>query len=236
MRIKTFFLILLTVLFLNSLTAQKNSRKVTITGTVLDVYRSPIVNAIIMIDDQKTNSTTDSKGSFKIMVKPNAAKIGIFTFGNGIYEEAINGRTRINFNFGTMSTQQFPGQNIANGEEEVYTGYSYVKKKNLATDISKIDGRNKKYASYSSIYDMIQREVSGVKVNGESIIIQGSSNLFGFIEPLYVVDGVRIPSISDITPTSVESIAVLKGASATIYGSQGLGGAIVIKTKTGNYQ
>ena len=83
---------------------------------------------------------------------------------------------------------------------------------------------------------MIQREVSGVKVFGESIVIQGSIDLLDYVDPLLVVDGVRVSSISDIPPTSVESIEVLKGASAAIYGSQGYGGAIVIKTKTGSYQ
>ena len=234
MKIKIFFLILFSVLFLNSLTAQKNSRKITITGTVMDVYRSPIANAIIMIDDQKTNSITDAKGNFKIKIKHNAEKIGIFTFGNGIYEQAINGRTQINFNFGTMATQQLSDQYIENSKEGVNTGYSHVKKKNLNTDISNIDGTNKKYASYSSIYDMIQREVSGVRISGGTIIIQDSRDFFGFIPALLVVDDVYVDDISDIRPSSVESIEVLKGTSADIYGLRGYGGAILIKTKIQN--
>ena len=232
MRIKIFFIILFSVLCLNSLTAQKNSKKITITGTVLGVDKRPIVNAIIMIDDKKTNSVTDSEGNFKIKAKNNATKIEIFTFGNGIIEEYIAGRTQINIIFRTIASNPLTDQTITSGEEGVNTGYVYVKKKYLTTDMNIIDGTNKKYASYSSIYDMIQREVSGVRISGESIIIQDSRNLYGFVGPLLVVDGVYVSSISDVSPKSVESIVVLKGASAAIYGSRGFGGAIVIKTKT----
>jgi TonB-dependent SusC/RagA subfamily outer membrane receptor len=233
MRIKIFFLILLSVLCLNSVTAQKNSKRMTITGSVVDVAKKPIVNAIIMIDNKKTNSITDSKGNYKIKVKSNASKIGIFTFGNGIIEEEINGRTRINFNFRTGTSRQLPDQDIAPGEEAINVGYKHVKKKNLNYPVSKIDGTNKKYASYSSIYDMIQREVSGVQVNGTTIVIQDSKNLWGYVPPLFVVDGIYVDTIEDIQPSVVESIEVLKGASAAIYGSRGYGGAILIKTKTG---
>ncbi len=234
MKIKLSLLILLTALCFNTISAQKNNKKITITGTVLDVAKGPIVNAIIMIDGQKTNSLTDSKGNYNIKVKRNALKIGIFTFGNGIFEEDINGRTRINFNFGTQAIQQQPDQDIAPGEEGVSVGYGLVKKKNLTTDINKIDGTNKKYASYSSIGDMIQREVSGVRVDGSSVIIQESRNLFGSVPALIIVDGVYMDNLPGIPPSSVKSIEVLKGTAAAIYGSRAYGGVIIIKTKIEN--
>jgi TonB-dependent SusC/RagA subfamily outer membrane receptor len=264
MRIKLFFIILLSVLCINSISAQKSNKKITITGTVLDVDKRPVMNAIIMIDGQKTNSITDSEGNYKIKVNPNALKIGIFTFGNGIFEEEISGRTRININFGTVASKQLPDRNIAPGEEEINgrtqnnanfgivasqkpsdrniapgeegvdIGYGYVKKKKLTTPVNRIDGTNKKYASYSSIYDMIRRECSGVQVNGTNIVIQDSRNLWGYVPPLFVVDGVYVNTIENISPQSVKSIEVLKGSSAAIYGTRGYGGVILIKTKTGN--
>jgi TonB-dependent SusC/RagA subfamily outer membrane receptor len=234
MRTKLFFIILLSVLCINSISAQKKNTKITITGTVLDAAKSPIVNAIVMVDGQKTNSVTDSKGNYKIKVKPTASKVGIFTFGNGILEEVLDGRTRINFNFGTSASQQLPDQTIAPGEQGVGVGYATVKKKNLTTDVSKINGTNKKYASYSSISDMIQREVSGVRINGSSVIIQDSRDLFGSVPALIVVDGVYMNELPGIPPSSVKSIEVLKGTAAAIYGSRGYGGAIIIKTKIQN--
>jgi TonB-dependent SusC/RagA subfamily outer membrane receptor len=234
MRIKILFLVLLSLLCTNSLNAQKNSKKITITGTVMDVSKSPIANAIVMIDGQKTSSVTDSKGYYKVKVRPNASKIGILTFGSGIIEEAIGGRALINFNFSTMSTQVSGLNNDSPGEEVVNVGYNHAKKKNLTTDVSRVDGTNNKYYKYSNIYDMISREVAGVRISGENIIIQESKDLFGSVPALLVVDGVAVPSINNITPSMVESITVLKGTSAAIYGSRGYGGAIVIKTKIKN--
>lgn len=234
MRLKTFLLILMSVSYIYSISAQKGSTKITITGTVQDVSGDPIVNAIIFIDGEKTNSITDSKGAYKIKVKRTAQRIGIFTFGNGIMEEALDGRAEINFKFGTSVSQEQMDQEIEPGEEGVNTGYNYTKKKNLTTPIDKIDGTNKKYASYASIYDMIQREVAGVQVAGGNIVIQHSKNLWGSVPPLFVVDGAYVNSIGNIPPSSVESIEVLKGTAAAMYGSRGYGGVIIIKTKIKN--
>jgi TonB-dependent SusC/RagA subfamily outer membrane receptor len=234
MKTRIFFLILLSVSCSYYVTAQWNSRKVRITGTAYDVYRSPIVNAIVLIDGQKTSSVTDSKGNFKIRVRRDAMEIGIFTFGNGIIRETINGRTHIVFHFATVKSPLVPDNNIASGEEGVNVGYGSIKRKNLTSDITKINGRNKKYASYSSIYDMLQREVSGIIIHGHNIIIQDSRNFFGPVPPLLVVDGVYVDSIENIQPVTVESIEVLKGTSAQIYGSRGFGGAILIKTRLSN--
>src|SRR5664280_51045 len=104
MKIKLFFLIVLSFLSINSISAQ--NKKITITGTVLDASKKPIVNAIIMIDDKKTNSVTDDKGNYRIKVRPPVSKIGVFTFGYGTAEVEINGRTRIDFNFENSSYQQ----------------------------------------------------------------------------------------------------------------------------------
>ena len=234
MRIKIFFLILISVLCFSSLSAQKNNKKITITGTAINASKEPIVNAIIMIDGEKTNSMTDSQGNFKIKVKPTALKIGIFSFGNGIIEEDISGRTQIDFKFKNIGSQQPADKTIAPGEEGVGVGYTNVKKKNLTIDVNKIDGTDKKYATYSSMTDMIQREVSGVRISNGSVIIQDSKDFFGDVPALIIVDGVYMDALPDIPPITVKSIEVLKGTSAAIYGSRGYGGAIVIKTKSGN--
>jgi len=231
MKIKLLFLILISALCITSTTAQTSNKKITITGTVLDVTKGPIMNAIIMVDDQKTNSMTDAKGNYKIKVKSTAKKIGIFTFGNGTSEQAIEGRTQIDFKFGTMSAQTTPVQAVAPGDEAVGDSYGANKKKYSTGQVDKIDGSNKKYASYTSMAQMIQREVTGVKISGSTVIIQDSKNLFGSVAALIVVDMDALP---DIPPMNVKSIEVLKGASAGMYGSRGYGGVIVIKTKLQN--
>jgi TonB-dependent starch-binding outer membrane protein SusC len=235
MKIKfTVLIILLSSLCVSSLTAQKNNKKIVLSGTVLDASKAPIVNAIVMIDNEKTNSVTDANGKYKVRVKPTAEKIGIFTFGHGVSEQLINGRGQIDFNFGASEKEHPAEQNIASGDQGVNTGYGLVKKKNLTTDVNKIDGTNKKYASYKSIGDMIQREVSGVRLKGSSVIIQDSKDFFGNVYALIIVDGVSMDELPDIPPYTVQSIEVLKGTSAAIYGSRGYGGVIIIKTKIQN--
>ena len=80
------------------------SKRSTITGFVVDAERYPVINAVILIDNSKTYAVTDERGFYKVKVKPDAATIGIISLNHGILEEAINGRTRINFAFSGFST------------------------------------------------------------------------------------------------------------------------------------
>jgi outer membrane receptor protein involved in Fe transport len=79
---------------------------------------------------------------------------------------------------------------------------------------------------------MITRETSGVKYTQSGYVIQDSKNFFGSVPALLIVDGVPVNDFDGIIPSSVESITVLKGSSAGIYGTRAYGGAIVLKTKT----
>ena len=232
MKIRLLFLILVSALCFSSITAQKSNKKITITGTVLNSDKEPIANAIIMIDDVKTNLMTDANGKYKVKVKSDASKIGFFTFGHGTFEDSIKGRTQIDVIFGVARGQQTADQNVAPGEQGVNTGYGLVKKKNLTTDVNTIDGTNKKYATYHSLSELVQREGgAGVRVNGNAVIIQESKDLFGTVYALIIVDGVYMDGLPDIQPAQVKSIEILKGTSAAIYGSRGYGGVIIIKTK-----
>jgi TonB-dependent SusC/RagA subfamily outer membrane receptor len=217
-----------------SLQAQKQS-KITVTGNVLDVSHNPISSAIVMIDGHKTSAVTDSLGAYSIMVKPDAERIGIFTFGSGIMEEDIAGRTRIDFNFDSpyINFNGLEGRQMDNtritGTEQVNTGYNKVARRDLTTSVSRVEGSNAR-RTYSSINDMLQ-ELPGVQVGTGGVIIQDSRNLYGSVPALVVLDGVPVFELPDIPPATVESIEVLKGTAAAIYGSRGYGGAVLITTK-----
>jgi TonB-dependent SusC/RagA subfamily outer membrane receptor len=227
---KILFIILLSVLCLNGLTAQKHDKKITISGYVVDKNQYPVPNAGILIDNEETNLVTDTKGYFKVKINPSAKKIGVRIPMSGIIEEYIDGRKRIKFNLDVRVPQQM--QNLYNAEEEeINVGYGTEKKKNLTTPVNKIDGTEKKFASYSTIYEMIRGEVPGVRVSGKSIKIQNASSFLMGTEPLFVVDGVTVESIDLVIPQMVRSIEVLKGASASIYGSRGSNGVILITMK-----
>jgi len=234
MKKRVFVSVLLALLFLSFATAQKTPNKVVITGTVLDANEKPLPNAMVMIDGVKTSSMTDSNGKFKVKVSKNAQKIGIISFSSGLLEQAIDGRPEINFSYSASSLSQTPVQTDSPGEQVVNTGYDYTKKKEMTSPGKQIDGTDRKYASYHSVAEMIQRETSGVKLTPNGYVIQDSKDFFGSVPALLVVDGVYVDSFDGITPSSVESITVLKGSSASIYGARGYGGAIVVKTKIEN--
>ncbi len=233
-KIEVIVIILLSLFSVDISSGQKSNNKITITGSVLDATQRPVMNAIIMIDGIRTNYFTDPDGNYKIKVKRDAEKLGIFTFSNGIIEEPISGRTIINFTLGKLDSQKENIREDASGEEEISVGYGTVKKKDLTTQVNKIDGTNKKYASYSSIYDMIRGELAGVQVVGKSIKVQGANSFNLSTEPLLVIDGMVVSSIDDIPPQMVKSIEVLKGSSASIYGSRGANGVIIITLLNGS--
>ena len=236
LRAGTLLVMLLFAITTSAVLAQKYGRRMKITGSVADAGMYPIVNAAVMIDGQSTGQLTDKKGNFKIRVPGDAKRIGILSFGNGFLEENIDGRSRINFRLEALADKKPPEPEIKidDGEEGVNNGYGYVKKKYLTNQISKIDGKKKKYASYKSIQEMIEREVAGVRIMNGEVVIHDSRDLYGFIAALVVVDGTPTTELNNIKPTTVESIEVLKDASAAIYGSRGYGGVILIKTKTSN--
>lgn len=232
MKTKVFLIIVISFLGIAVVSGQKSNKKIIITGTVVDGTRTGIANAIVLVDGEKSGYMTDSKGFYKVRVRPGNLKIGILTNSNGLKEEIINGRNRIDFQFeGSVPDQKVSEAN--QGEDVVNVGYGVSKKKNLTGAVSEIDGRNSKYASYHTIYDMIKGEVPGVEVRGTSVYIRNPSTLIGSTEPLFVVDDVPVTSIGDIQPIMVRSISVLKGPDASIYGVRGSNGVIIITLKKG---
>lgn len=205
------------------ISAQKNNRKIIIQGTARDASQSPVPNAIILIDGQSINSVTNSEGNFKIKVKQNVKRIGIFAIDLGIVEEAIDGRNIINLNFSTISTRVSTLNNKPDkGEETVDVGYSYVKRKSLTNAVGVFEFKDPK-RSYSSVYEMIQ-EIPGINAK--------VFNIYGPVGPLIVVNGVAGGDIGSIQPSDVESIVLLRDAGAAIYGSRAFGGVVLIKTKS----
>jgi len=224
------FLIILCFFYKESY-GQKAPRKVTLTGIVLDKDMKPVKDAAIFIDKIKTSAVTDQRGYYKIKVSPQAREIMVFSLFNGFSKEEIGDRTTINFNLTGESDESDRKDN--SDKDIVNTGYGVTEKKDMTTNIGKIDAQNPRFAAYKDIYDMLRGAVPGVEVNGTSIKIMGSSSLNVSTEPLFVVDGVIVKNIDNIPPQSVKSIEVLKGAAASVYGSRGANGVILITLISG---
>ena len=210
-----FFLLLFALLPL-SLYGQRSGKKITITGKVTNITGNPVRDAVIFIDKVKTDVVTDNNGNYRIRVRPDAKEILVFTLLSGAAEEQIDGRTTIDFVLKGPSGQQVDKPGVAGNKtgnrQEASSG-----KKEINPDRIEYDQQNAANATYQSIYDMIRGRFPGVEVSGKSIKVMGSSSLNVSTEPLFVVDGVIVNTIEDISPQNVKSIEVLKGPDASVY-------------------
>jgi len=227
MRIKVILFIILSFLNVAISSGQKNNKKVSITGIVTDTRQRPLAGAWIIIDGKNTNAVTNSNGVYKLKVHSDADSMTIFAAGNGVRTVAIMGRTKIDFIFNEADLSIQNARNNESNDKRVDVGFGTVSQKNLLTPVSTIDARGGKYSAYKDIYEIL-KGTAGVIVRGNSIQIEGPSSMFSSTEPLYVIDGMTVSTLDGITPPMIESISVLKGSSATIYGSRGANGVILI--------
>jgi TonB-dependent SusC/RagA subfamily outer membrane receptor len=233
MKPRIIFFLLLAIIPASLASGQEDNKKITITGTVMDASQYPVQGAEILVDGNKSGVSSNKKGMYKIKIKPSVKKIGIYTLPPAVVQEAIGGRTKIDFTLNDSIVKQIYKLKNAYGEETVNVGYGTQKRKNLTTSVGKIDGRQERFASYNSIYDMIRGEVPGVVVTGTSVRIREASSITGSNDPLFVVDGTPVMTIDGIQPQMVKSIEVLKGSAASIYGTRGSNGVIIITLKDG---
>ncbi len=114
-------------------------------------------------------------------------------------------------------------------QEKVNIGYGTSTREQLTNSVSTVAINEN--VPYTTIYDMIQGKCAGVIVRGNSIQIRGISSINLSTEPLLIVDGVEMKDVSGINPRDVKEIQVLKDAAASIYGSRGANGVILITLK-----
>lgn len=202
-------------------TAKLSDELITITGKVLTLENKPVAGAVLYIDNIKTNITTKTNGSYRIKVSPSALNLEVRSTDFKSCETAINGKTTINFTLERLNNQVSKSEEITKE-----TGMQDKIKKSSTTKVKKMN-------TYNDIYQMIRGEVNGVMVSGRSIQIQQGHSFFGSGTPLFVVNGNIVPSIDNINPIEVKSIAVLKGSAASIYGVNGANGVITILLKNG---
>lgn len=224
-----FFILLLVALVAGSQAeGQKKDKFIKVTGTVTDTTMAPVSGALIVVDWESADITTRNNGSFKVNLRPDAKTVGVYTSNMGSAITAFEGQTSLNFVLdGRKALVNFPPP-VSERERDIDIGYATAKRKDLTTDVGYIDGQDVSNAGYTNIYDMIRGRVPGVTVTGNRIIIRGVNSINSSTDPLFVVDGIAVSSIDNISPRIVKSISVLKGSDAAIYGSRAAGGVILI--------
>jgi TonB-linked SusC/RagA family outer membrane protein len=230
---------------------QQEERK--ISGTVVDNAGEPIIGANVVVKGSTNGTTTDINGNFSLFASSDAI-LSITYIGYNSKDVAIENQSIIKIIL-SEDTQTL--------EEVVVIGYGTMRKSDVTGSVSSINSDDFNVGVITSPTDMMQGRMSGVNITmnggepgaGSSIRIRGSNSIRSGQEPLYVIDGIPLetnnsqPSgasiagvgnsgnknpLNFLNPNDIESIDVLKDASATaIYGSRGANGVILITTKKG---
>lgn len=209
------------------------AQNVTVTGSVTDVNGEAIIGATIVEKANPSHGTiTDLDGSFTLTNVSERGTLQISYVGMKPLEVALNGRTNVNF---VME----PDVELL--DEVVVVGYGTQRKETLTGSVVNIRGKEIVKSPAPNLSSSLSGKLPGLVVNQRSgepgrddptILIRGFGT-FGNSSPLIIIDGVERANMSRINPDDVESISVLKDASAAIYGARAANGVILITTKKG---
>jgi TonB-linked SusC/RagA family outer membrane protein len=223
--------LLLIAFFLCTCYALKAQMK-SVTGKVVDaVTKESLIGVTISIPGTKTGTTTDTNGQFSLNVPNGTNKLLVTYIG---YQEQTVSIT------GSSLTISLTGD-TKNLNDVVVVGYGTQKKKDLTGAISTISAEDVTGRQTAQISEALQGAIPGVSVTrssaapgaGAIVQIRGVTTL-NSNAPLIVVDGIPVSSMDLVNPNDVESLSILKDASsASIYGSRGAAGVILITTKRG---
>ena len=225
--------IILTVVM--AFTASVAMAQVTVRGHVTDDMGEDVIGASVVEKGTGNGTVTDMTGNFSLKV-PEGATLSISYVGFSTKEVAAKGGSVIEIQLGE-------DKQLLN--EIVVVGYGAQKKESVIGAISQVDSKDLLATPAANLSQAISGKIPGVITSQTSgapgaddaqIFIRGRATFAGDAQPLILVDGVE-RSFSQIAPDDIESISVLKDASATaVYGVRGANGVMLITTKRGKEQ
>jgi TonB-dependent SusC/RagA subfamily outer membrane receptor len=226
------FRILITLLILVGHIQSANGQQVIVTGTVTELGGEGIPGVNVVVKGTAIGTATDLEGRYSIPVNPGTGAVLVISFiGYDPQEIVVGQQTKIDVQL---------NPNLTELQEVIVTGYSTLMKKDIASSIAVVDVKDMNKIASSNFADQLQGKVAGVQIGttGEPgafqyVRIRGIGSINNN-EPLYVVDGVPVQNETNmnfLNPNDIESMQVLKDASASIYGARAANGVIVITTK-----
>ncbi len=224
--------------------AQRQTR-----GRVIDGRGEPLPGVSVVVKNTTTGTVTTQDGNYSVSIPGDNNTLVFSYIGYVSQEVSINGKTTIDI---TLT------DDLQSLEEVVVVGYGTVKKSDLTGSVVSVSSADLKAIPATTFDQALQGRAAGVQVvqatgapgGGTNIRIRGTSSVNASSEPLYVIDGMLINSnsgetsiggrgpalnpLATINPSDIESIEILKDASATaIYGSRAANGVILVTTKKG---
>ena len=245
MRIKLLLFMLFTLTGANVVMAQVEA-----SGVVKDNETGdPLLGATVLVKGTSNGTITDMDGLFKLSVKSQDVMLLISYTGYQTMEVKAGSNLQI-----TLQVD------IANLDEVVIIGYGTQKRSDLTGSLAGVKSKTLMESQTTDVFSAMQGRMSGVQISSDSgepgggtnIVVRGQTSINGTSSPLFVIDGVQIDvnydevattgssqsrtnPLSGINPADIESIEVLKDASATaIYGSRGANGVVIVTTKKGS--
>ena len=210
----------------------QQTKTIKVSGLVVDQDGEPLIGATVRVKNTQTATVTNVDGNFELSVPSNATLV-VSYIGYKDREIAVRGRVDL----GEIQLES----DDHSLEQVVVVGYGTQKKADLTGSVSIVNADELKRVSNSNISSMLEGKVAGVQITTDgqpgadpSVRIRGIGS-FGSTAPLYVIDGVPMgTTIRDFSPNDIETIQVLKDASAgAIYGSRAANGVVIITTKGG---
>lgn len=206
-----------------------------VSGVVSDSSKEPLPGVTVLVKGTSTGTITDIDGKYSIQTKDANTILNFSYVGYTTQEVATAGKQVIDI---VMKEDSYEL------EEFVAIGYGSVKKRDLTASVASVDMQDLLKAPVGSFDQALAGRIAGVQVSqgdgqpgsSANIVIRGGNSITQDNSPLYVIDGFPIenPDNSALDPSLIESIDVLKDASATaIYGARGANGVIIITTKKG---
>ncbi|MDD2960584.1 MAG: TonB-dependent receptor [Muribaculaceae bacterium] len=232
---------LMTMLLALCLAFPAFAQKITVQGTVVDPSGEPLIGASIAAKGTSTGTATDFDGKFSIAVEKDATLVVSYV-GYETQNVAVNNQTSLRIVLKDSGVRL---------DEVVAIGYGTVKKDDATGSVAMVKPTDIEAGLATSAQDLLVGASPGVVVTsnggnptgGATIRIRGGSSLSASNDPLIVIDGVPMNGMSNfggtdpmtmISPDNIESMTILKDASATaIYGSRASNGVIIITTKKG---
>jgi len=224
-----------------------------VTGTVTDKSAAPLEGVTVSVVGESMRAMTDASGEYRITVSREGAVLAFSSVGFETQERVVSGPGRLNV---------ILKASIGDLDEVVVVGYGTVKKSDLTGAIDRIGHADLIRENAPNVLQALQGKLAGVSVTqndgapgtGISMRIRGSNSFLGGTEPLYVIDGIpynvsngdatpvslgederqSVSALAFLDPNDIESVDILKDASATaIYGSRGANGVVLITTRKG---
>lgn len=201
-------------------------------GSVTDKTGEPLIGATVMVAGTNNGTATDFDGIFSINVEQGKT-LQVSYVGYMPKDVKVKGNN--------LKITLDEDNSLL--EEVVVVGYGTMKRKDLTGSITTVEAKDLNVGAYTDPGQLLQGKVPGLVVvqnsdpNGgvNSLTLRGASTLNGSSSPLYVVDGIPDVNLNLIPPSEIESIDVLRDASATaIYGSKAANGVILVTTKRGS--